>query len=211
MPIKMKKFISMFALLAMLIPFVANAQEQETKDTLLRANTDTLMKHIRILSSSQYEGRMAGSEAYLDAANYCCGVLASYGVQPFQGEWGQYFEVEQYFLQPTQTAVLSQKFAHMLLRLNCYLQMDVVQFPGETSVTNPPPAQLRTWLSDCLSARHPAIQTLFVLIPETESMFSICQEDTYMTLYNPSPSLQRLASQLAQAEGLFLWSPADGE
>ena len=94
MPIKMKKFISMFALLAMLIPFVANAQEQETKDTLLRANTDTLMKHIRILSSSQYEGRMAGSEAYLDAANYCCGVLASYGVQPFQGEWGQYFEVE---------------------------------------------------------------------------------------------------------------------
>ena len=124
---------------------------------------------------------------------------------------GQYFEVEHYFLQPTQTAVLSQKFAHMLLRLNCYLQMDVVQFPGETSVTNPPPAQLRTWLSDCLSARHPAIQTLFVLIPETESMFSICQEDTYMTLYNPSPSLQRLASQLAQAEGLFLWSPADGE
>ena len=90
----MKKFISLFALLAMLIPFVANAQEQETKDTLLRANTDTLMKHIRILSSSQYEGRMAGSEAYLDAANYCCGVLASYGVQPFQGEWGQYFEVE---------------------------------------------------------------------------------------------------------------------
>ena len=51
----MKKFISLFALLAMLIPFVANAQEQETKDTLLRANTDTLMKHIRILSSSQYE------------------------------------------------------------------------------------------------------------------------------------------------------------
>ena len=82
----MKKFISMFALLAMLIPFVANAQEQETKDTLLRANTDTLMKHIRILSSSQYEGRMAGSEAYLDAANYCAEVLSTYGVKPFQGE-----------------------------------------------------------------------------------------------------------------------------
>ena len=90
----MKKFISLFAILAVLIPFVANAQEQDTKDTLLRANTDTLMKHIRILSSSQYEGRMAGSQAYLDAANYCAEVLASYGVKPFQGEWGQYFEVE---------------------------------------------------------------------------------------------------------------------
>ena len=90
----MKKFISLFALLAMLVPFVSNGQEEVTKDTLLRANTDTLMKHIRILSSSQYEGRMAGSEAYLDAANYCAEVLASYGVKPFQGEWGQYFEVE---------------------------------------------------------------------------------------------------------------------
>lgn len=64
------------------------------KDTLLRANTDTLMKHVRTLSSSQYEGRMAGSQAYLDAAAYCAEVLASYGVQPFEGEWNHYFEVE---------------------------------------------------------------------------------------------------------------------
>lgn len=64
------------------------------KDTLLRANTDTLMKHVRILSSSEYEGRMAGSKAYLKAANYCAEVLASYGVKPWEGEWGQYFEVE---------------------------------------------------------------------------------------------------------------------
>lgn len=64
------------------------------KDTLLRANTDTLMKHVRILSSSQYEGRMAGSKAYLQAADYCAEVLASYGLKPWEGEWAQYFEVE---------------------------------------------------------------------------------------------------------------------
>lgn len=64
------------------------------KDTLLRANTDTLMKHIRILSSSQYEGRMAGSQAYMDAAAYCADVLASYGLKPLDGEWNQYFQVE---------------------------------------------------------------------------------------------------------------------
>ena len=151
---KMKKFIALFAILAMLSPFgacpQANAQSKKkdktekkakkdkkakkeekkgkakskkeaaaeaaaakaeaekaakeaaeartlvlaSMDTLLRANTDTLMKHIRTLSSSQYEGRMAGSKAYLEAAEYCADVLATYGVKPFDGEWGQYFQVE---------------------------------------------------------------------------------------------------------------------
>lgn len=90
----MKKSVALFAIWAFLLPSLLCAQEPPVRDTLLRANTDTLMKHIRILSSSQYEGRMAGSDAYMDAANYCAEVLASYGVKPFQGEWGQYFRVE---------------------------------------------------------------------------------------------------------------------
>jgi hypothetical protein len=94
MLIKMKKFFALLAILAVVAPGMAGAQEEVTKDTLLRANTDTLMKHVRILASSQYEGRMAGSQAYLDAANYCAAVLSSYGVKPFQDEWGQYFQVE---------------------------------------------------------------------------------------------------------------------
>lgn len=124
----MKKLIAMFAIIAFLLPSVADAQKKQgnnkkkddkkeakakekskkkdkknttlqvsallEKDTLLRANTDTLMKHVRILASSEYEGRMAGSKAYLSAADYCAEVLASYGVKPWEGEWGQYFEVE---------------------------------------------------------------------------------------------------------------------
>ena len=64
------------------------------RDSLLRANRDTLMKHIRTLASSEYEGRMAGSQGYRDAANYCIDVLSSYGVQPFGKDWYQYFDVE---------------------------------------------------------------------------------------------------------------------
>ena len=94
MRIKMKKIFALMAVLAFVASSVANAQEEVTKDTLLRANTDTLMKHVRILASSQYEGRMAGSQAFLEAADYCAGVLSSYGVKPFQDEWGQYFQVE---------------------------------------------------------------------------------------------------------------------
>lgn len=119
---KMKKFIVLMSLLAVALAPAANAQEEKTdqnqkrvpdwfesqqmkkvkvevkRDSLLHANTDTLMKHIRILSSSEYEGRVAGSQAYLDAATYCADVLASYGVQPFHNEknkeWFQYFNVE---------------------------------------------------------------------------------------------------------------------
>lgn len=120
---KTKKFIVLMSLLAVAFVPAANAQNDKNstqkaaetpdfydsrrnadnkkadalevhRDSLLHANTDTLMKHIRILASSEYEGRVAGSQAYIDAANYCAGVLASYGVKPLDDEWAQWFEVE---------------------------------------------------------------------------------------------------------------------
>ena len=116
---KMKKFIVLMSFLAVVAMPVANAQDDKKeaqkanepldfyeqqassgtqqsvhRDTLLHANTDTLMKHIRILSSSEYEGRVAGSQAYLDAAQYCAEVLSAYGVKPYGEEWTQYFPVE---------------------------------------------------------------------------------------------------------------------
>lgn len=119
---KMKKFIVLFTIMALFSPLATQAQvfgqpqsqdtndtdspewddrafynpyiTEQLNDTMLRANSDTLMKHIRILASSQYEGRMAGSQAYLDAAEYCANVLASYGVKPFEGSWNKFFEVE---------------------------------------------------------------------------------------------------------------------
>ena len=57
------------------------------------ASPDTLMKHIQTLSSAQYEGRLAGTEAYNGAAEYVVSTLTSYGVEPYQGEWYQYFNV----------------------------------------------------------------------------------------------------------------------
>lgn len=61
-----------------------------------QADVDTLMKHIRRLSSEEFQGRMAGTKGYLDAAEYVAGVLHRYGVEPFAGggSWTQLFEVE---------------------------------------------------------------------------------------------------------------------
>ena len=53
-----------------------------------------LMNVIHDLSSSTYEGRLAGTEGYNDAAAYVVDELEKYGVQPYQGDWYQLFELE---------------------------------------------------------------------------------------------------------------------
>ncbi len=60
------------------------------------ALSDTLMKHIRHLASSRYEGRMAGTQGFVDAAQYVSDVLAGYGVQPYsEAGWvDMLFDVE---------------------------------------------------------------------------------------------------------------------
>ena len=58
------------------------------------ASLDTLLSHIRELSSSRYEGRLAGTDAFLEAAEYVAEALERYGVEPYNGDWTQYFETE---------------------------------------------------------------------------------------------------------------------
>lgn len=59
-----------------------------------QASLDTLLTHIRDLSSSTYEGRLAGTDAFMSAADYVIEALERCGVQPYNGEWAQYFETE---------------------------------------------------------------------------------------------------------------------
>ncbi len=70
---------------ALLLPVGLRAQQ---------ASLDSLLVHIRDLSSSTYEGRLAGTRAFLSAADYVVGELERYGVQPYNGNWAQFFETE---------------------------------------------------------------------------------------------------------------------
>ncbi|MBQ0016085.1 MAG: hypothetical protein KBT04_03805, partial [Bacteroidales bacterium] len=59
------------------------------------SSPDTLMKYLRNLCSSRYEGRLAGSQGYDNAAKYVTNQLRNYGVKPYEEDWIQhYFEVE---------------------------------------------------------------------------------------------------------------------
>lgn len=82
---KIKKVLGLMALVSLLAPARSVAQE---------ISIDTLMGHIYELTSAKYEGRLSGSTAFLNAAEYVANTLQRYGVEPYRGEWAQYFETE---------------------------------------------------------------------------------------------------------------------
>lgn len=77
---KKNALIVVVAMLMWAMPAAVVAQQQEVVPTA-EVNADTLMKHIRVLSSERYAGRMAGTAGYDRAMAYVKGVLASYGVE----------------------------------------------------------------------------------------------------------------------------------
>jgi len=102
---------------------------------------------------------------------------------------GQYFAIEKYLRQEQRTAI-RQKHANVILKLNCYRE---IELDGET---NPKPARIAKAIRE---------RETHVLIGD--SLIQSEPEDTYMTLYNPDPELLDLVTGIASAEGLFVWKP----
>lgn len=86
---KKRNKLVLYVALWVMLPLAMVAQPRQPQPSL-----DTLLNHVRALSNAQYQGRMAGTEVYMEAARYCTEALSRYGVKPYQGEWHQYFQVE---------------------------------------------------------------------------------------------------------------------
>lgn len=119
-----------------------------------------------------------------------------------QGSGGQFFAVEQYYLEGARHNHLCRQCADVLLKLNCYHDLYVNH--DDKWVKNPAPAILISWLTEALRHGH-----MCALIDEGASLITASGSDTHMTLYNPSPALLELVHQLATASGLFLWQPQE--
>jgi len=102
---------------------------------------------------------------------------------------GQYFRIEKYFREEQMT-VVKQKHANVILKLNCYRD---IELDGEK---NPKPAQI----SEAVNSRVTHILT-------GASMILSEPDDHYMTLFNPDEEPLGLVKDLAAAEGLFVWKP----
>lgn len=109
---------------------------------------------------------------------------------------GQFFAVEKYYLR----SPLRRGFAEILLKLNCYYDIEVCEPETEKWQKNPPPEALFSWIAD-------NEKDLCVLFPAENALITANRDDLYMTVYAPSEELLQLLRSLAAASGLFLWQP----
>lgn len=116
---------------------------------------------------------------------------------------GQYFKVEQYFLK--QRALLCEKFVRILLKLNCYLDIEVSE-DGDSWTLNPAPEILEQEIGACMNDGCKNAM-LYVFVKSEMTLIVIDKDCTYLTLYNPSEMLLELVRQLVVAEGLYVWKP----
>lgn len=118
-----------------------------------------------------------------------------------QDSAGQFFAVEQYYLQEPQHERLCRQFTDVVLKLNCYHDLLVSRNGGDEWLY-PDPRMLDKWLTESLHNGH-----LCVLIDEGASLITASGGSLCLTLYNPSDELLGLVRQLATSVGLHLWQP----
>ena len=122
---------------------------------------------------------------------------------------GQYFKIEEYYLEHPQIDAIYRKFTNILLKLNCYEDIDVSQDDGEYQssgeewMTNPAPKDIKAMLLKCISEEG----LLTIYLKSSDALITISGDDTYMTVYNPSEETIELLRSLATSEGLFIWNP----
>lgn len=114
---------------------------------------------------------------------------------------GQFFTVEQYYLEEPRHEQLCRRFADVLLKLNCYHDLLVSRNGGDEWLY-PDPGMLEKWLTAAMHYGH-----LCVLIDNGVSLITASGGDTHLTLYNPSDTILELVGKLTTTAGLFLWQP----
>ena len=106
---------------------------------------------------------------------------------------GQYFAVEQYYLQEPRRSSIHRKYMNILLKLNCYFDMCISEDFGESWVENPEP-------EDVVSAG-----SVYAYFKDEGTLIVINEDDTYMTVYDPSDRMLDMIRVLAAGEGVFVW------
>ena len=107
---------------------------------------------------------------------------------------GQYFAVEEYFLQGNRIKEIKQKHINLILKLNCYADIVI----SDETVVNPLPEHI----ADEMQKRY-----LYIMVGE--SMILSEPDDAHLTVFNPDSQLLELIRQIASGEGLFVWKPND--
>ena len=115
---------------------------------------------------------------------------------------GQYFKIEEYYLEHPQIDDIYRKFTNILLKLNCYNDINV-SHDGDEWMTNPAPHELETALLGSMADK----QLFYIILKSADVLITVSGDDTYMTVYNPTEEVLEIIGSLAGSEGLFVWQP----
>ncbi len=120
-----------------------------------------------------------------------------------EGSAGQFFAVEKYYMNPERMKGFRRKFADILLKLNCYYDLQVCEAGTEAFETNPAPEALFSRVCEMK-------EDLWILLPGENALLTLNRDYTHMTVYHPDKTLLRRLDRLAFSAGLFLWQPETG-
>ena len=109
---------------------------------------------------------------------------------------GQYFAVENYFLEEERLSAIKQKHINVILKLNCYRDLSI----DEETEKNPRPERIAE-----------EMRKRYLYLMSDDAMILSEPDDTHMTVFNPDEELLKLLKLLASSEGLFLWKPPAAE
>lgn len=107
---------------------------------------------------------------------------------------GQYFRVEDYFLEKERFSMIKQKHINLILKLNCYREISIY---GEDR-SDPDPEHI---------AERMRKEYLYIMI-DGSMILSEC-DDTHLTVFDPDDGLLELIKILAVSEGLYVWKPQE--
>ena len=138
-------------------------------------------------------------EEYLEKPYWVIDILPKQ--VPADGK-GQYFRIEKFFLEHPQIDNIYRKFTNILLKLNCYEDIDVSDDSDEW-ITNPAPHELEAALLKCMADK----QMLYIFLKSADALITVSGDDTYMTVYNPTEEMSEFIGSLAGSEGLVMWKP----
>ncbi|MDO5118516.1 MAG: GNAT family N-acetyltransferase [Coriobacteriales bacterium] len=110
----------------------------------------------------------------------------------------RFFAIEPWLIEGERGLELRSNFLKVVMGLSCYYNVVVYRGDGAEAVRNPAPAEIERWVLE-------DADMLNLLIEGEDALLSIPDGSTCMALYNPHPQLLVLVSQLAAANGLFVW------
>ena len=112
---------------------------------------------------------------------------------------GQYFRIEQFYMQPEEKRRIFRRFADLVLKLNCLYSIQLMEASSGSVIAEPSPALLHEKIMGCAEA----VSAWLILIPKADAVIALDSDSLYLTVYHPSDALSALLGQLSAAEGLF--------